>query len=678
MRRGADLLPPSEHMPGGRRFSIPTTAYNLTAMARGFRTDIQGMRALAVGLVVLYHAGVSALSGGYVGVDVFFVISGFLITSHLLSQLQANGKVRLRDFYARRVRRILPASLATLVLTAVATLLFVPPLLWPGMMRDVAATALYIPNVWFAYQGTDYLAETSPSVVQQYWSLGVEEQFYVVWPLLLIGLYRLTKGRITPLGGIVCALIVASFAAGFVATVVSQPLAFFSLPTRAWQLGLGGLLAIALLRAPQLGASRAAGLGAWLGLVAIGASALMLDSSTAYPGAAALVPTVGAALVILGANAAPWSPHRLLSIGPAQWLGKISYSVYLVHWPILIIPTIASVDGLPLGLTLVLGAASLPAGWASWKFIEERFRKPRSPAAARRVLLPALAAPALAAALAVAVSVLTPTLPLHADVTADPFEPHPHPVAAAVVPANLAPSLWGATDDLAEIYSDGCHKGLQSTDPEPCTYTATGDATDVPHVALVGDSHAAQWYPALRPLVDAGDIDLSVYTRSSCGAVERFSDTQACHTWRDAVLDHLEANPPDIVLMATYSNAFERDADRWARATQDFVDATPAISEVAIMADTPFMGETPGICLSARLDSADGCERNRSDAINADIAGAEEAATGATRIDLNDYACNDQTCPAVVDDLLLYRDSNHLTARFVEYLSPMLREQLLT
>lgn len=209
----------------------------------GFRPDIQGLRAIAVLLVVLFHSGVEVLSGGYVGVDVFFVISGFLITTHLLQSLEREGRIRFGRFYAKRARRILPAALLVAGLTVVAAWLWMSPLLLRKVVVGAIATALYVPNYFFAAEDTNYLAETTPSVFQHYWSLGIEEQFYLLWPALLaVGFWlcRRSERRVMVL---VAGLTAVSFLACVVMMSVAQPWAFFSLPTRAWELGVGGLVA---------------------------------------------------------------------------------------------------------------------------------------------------------------------------------------------------------------------------------------------------------------------------------------------------------------------------------------------------------------------------------------------------------------------------------------------------
>jgi peptidoglycan/LPS O-acetylase OafA/YrhL len=314
----------------------------------GFRPDLEGLRAVAVVLVLLYHAAVPGFTGGYVGVDVFFVLSGFLITGLLLREVRRTGTISLPSFYARRARRLLPASALVLLVTMVASALVLPPLLVPGVAGDAAAASLYVSNMRFAFQATDYLqAEMAPSPLLHFWSLGVEEQFYVFWPalVLLIARGRADAGRrVAIAAGIISAV---SFGLALWLTEANAPWAFFSLPTRAWELGLGAFLAIGGTQLARIPA-RPAAVAAWVGLAMVGISGVVLSTETPFPGTAALLPTVGSALVIAGGfRQAPFAPGRWLSLAIPRFLGRISYSLYLWHWPVLILPAAALGAPLP-------------------------------------------------------------------------------------------------------------------------------------------------------------------------------------------------------------------------------------------------------------------------------------------------------------------------------------------
>ncbi|MFE3599399.1 acyltransferase family protein [Streptomyces sp. NPDC059142] len=317
---------------------VPASGGSAPPPGHAPRLDIQGLRAVAVGLVVLSHAGVAQVSGGYIGVDVFFVISGFLITSLLLRELATTGRVSVRSFYARRALRLLPVSSLVIAVTLGGAWLFLSKARLAEYAGDALASALYAVNFRLAASGTDYLAQNGPpSPLQHFWSLAVEEQFYLVWPLLLLLTWRITRGRrrlaAVPLG-VVC---LGSFAAGVLLTDSSAPWAYFASFTRAWELGAGALLALGAGRLERLPAALAAPL-TWLGLGCVTLAALSYDDTTPFPGHHALLPVAGTVLVLAGGCApAPHGAGWLLGRRPLVWLGGLSYGWYLWHWPLLVI-----------------------------------------------------------------------------------------------------------------------------------------------------------------------------------------------------------------------------------------------------------------------------------------------------------------------------------------------------
>ncbi len=379
------------------------TSHGPRAVVHERRDDIEGLRALAVVLVVLFHADLLGVTGGFVGVDVFFVISGFLITGLLIRERRSTGSISLRNFYARRARRLLPASALVLVVTLAAAAIMAPPLLVPQIAHDVTAAALYVSNVSFAAQATDYFAAgAAPSPVLHFWSLGVEEQFYLLWPALILVITRGARNPARRIGLAVTLIAVASLGFASWLAGVSLPWAFFLLPSRAWELALGGMLAVL---EPQLGripGQLAAG-GAWLGLGLVVAAGFLLTGASAFPGMAALLPTTGAVLLIAGGMAAaPWGPARLLGARLPRFIGGISYSVYLWHWPLLVLPALALGAPLPVWSRLVLALAAFPLAAATARLVEDPLRHGRFIGTRPRWNL------AMAGALAVAV-VLTAT-----------------------------------------------------------------------------------------------------------------------------------------------------------------------------------------------------------------------------------------------------------------------------
>ena len=655
---------------------------------RGMRLDVQGLRALAVAAVVLDHAGLPVAGGGYVGVDIFFVVSGFLITGQLVRRLGATGRVGFADFYARRARRILPASLTVLALTVGGALLFVPPTLRSQAMTDAAAVALYAPNYVFAARGTDYLADTTPSVFQHYWSLGVEEQFYLLWPALLGLAWLVLRHRRRAVAGVLGALAAASFVAGLVLTRTDQPWAFFALWPRAWELAAGGLLALAAPRVARLLRPWAARALGWAGLAGSLAACTLFSADTVFPGTAALLPVLATAAVIAaGEVPARGSVASLLGLRPFQFLGAISYSLYLVHWPLEQLPqaAVGYENPLPLVVKLALAGLAVPIAWALYRFLENPARHAAvlADARPRRSLLAALGGSGALAAASAAAIVLTANPTLHAGRAVAAQAPAAPVKSTPFVPENLKPSLAKASSDNPALYSDGCELDFSTSQPKPCSFGPDG----APTVVLWGDSAAAQWAPGLQQAIESSGNRLVTQTKSGCAStlVTHVKDGEpypSCDTWRKNVLAQLAAVPPAVIVLADYANEeLPKGADpeqTWADGLADTISQLPAQSKVLLLADSPDFGTSPIGCLSQHVEDAAACARPAALALRSPGRVATFRIAGDTRadlIDLTPYFCAD-TCPAIVGDTLVYRDSHHLTASYSSELAAPLTTKL--
>lgn len=350
------------------------------AADRKFRPDVEGLRAIAVLLVVLFHANVPGIRGGFVGVDVFFVLSGFLITGLLLKERLDRGTVSLRGFYARRVRRILPAATVVIVVSVLASYYWLGFLEGNSVADDARWAAVFLANIHFAAIGTNYFtALAPPSPLQHMWSLGVEEQFYVVWPTLVVvvGLIGKRLDLRLRLGLVLGAIAAASFAWSVLETWQNGTSAYFSPLTRAWELALGGLLAVGSQLLPKIPRKLAIVLGI-AGLIGILVSGVLFNAQTLYPGAAAALPVLGTVLVVAAGGAVANSGAELfLRLGPLQWLGKRSYSLYLWHWPILIIAEERVGRALPLWKNLLCVLAAVVASMITYRLIENPVRSSR-------------------------------------------------------------------------------------------------------------------------------------------------------------------------------------------------------------------------------------------------------------------------------------------------------------
>lgn len=645
--------------------------------------DIQGLRALAVLAVVLYHAGVPFLSGGYVGVDVFFVISGFLITSHLLTSLRRDGRIHFASFYAKRARRILPAALGVVALSVLAAAIWYPPLLAREVLLGAAATALYVPNYLFAAQGTNYLAETTPSLFQHYWSLGIEEQFYLLWPALLA--LGFAARRVKMLVLVVTAATILSLTLCVVLTFESQPWAFFGLPTRAWELGAGGIVALVVMYRPPAWRPALAKAIGWTGIVAILACAMFFTEGTPFPGYWAIVPVVATAMVILAGAGKLTVTSRLLSSRPMTSIGEISYSMYLVHWPLLVIPqaAVGFENPLPLWVTLPLGALSIPIAWLLFRYVEQPGRRWNTLTSARprRTLVLAAAASVTVVALA-GVGYAHATLrPLSTSQTAPPTVVDTLPSSTGYVPSNLVPSLRSASDDQPIVYEDGCHLTFEEQLMKDCVY----GPESAPRIVLFGDSHAAQWFPAVLAYAEENGYSVENQTKSSCPSVLAVTLVdgvryRTCDEWRSQVLDRIRADPPAIVVLSNYGAgtllADSTGVSGWEAALGAMLEEIQA--PTVVIADTPVFSATPSVCLSSHLDDVDPCVGDRRQLLAAPTRLAEVAATrdnNARLVDLTDYLCGER-CPPILGNTLVYRDAHHLTATFSALLAPALADAL--
>jgi peptidoglycan/LPS O-acetylase OafA/YrhL len=691
----------------------------------GFRPDIEGLRAVAVLAVVLFHAGVPGLSGGFVGVDVFFVISGFLITGLLWREVEATGTVRLARFYGARARRLLPAGIAVLLVTAAASAWLLPPLQARAVLGDAVASALYAGNYRFAVQGTDYLAaDTPPSPFQHYWSLGVEEQFYLIWPALLILTAWLahrghrrrgavpSRRSMTPYVVVLGLVAAASFAVSLQWTATLPSWAFFSLPSRAWELAVGGVVALTAGRWRRMPPSLATAAG-WAGLALIVVGSILLGESTPYPGVAALVPVLGTALVVGGGCASPrWGVGAGLSVPPLRLIGRLSYSWYLWHWPVLLL--VPPLVGHSLDLGGRLSAAVLSAGLAmlTLHVIENPARFAAPLRSTRRSLLlgGGVTATGVVAGLVLLTIVPVPVgrgaaaaeptigvLSAPATPTVDPREAAVQTLTAQVqaavaasadtqaVPSNLTPSLADAPTDKPAVFVNGCVRSWLYVGQPECASASTASATTV---ALVGDSHAAMWWPALDQIATQRQWRLETMGKVTCPLLDLpitspylGREYTECVQWRAQILDRLRTEHPALIVLGAshrYGTDFGFTAygQEWLDSLTRTVAALRATGAVVlVLGPVPDPHSTVPTCLSGHLESAAACSPDRAVAVDDAGITAEAAATaagGGRYADLTALFCTTTRCPVIVGNQLVFRDDNHLTTDYARFLAPVL------
>ena len=647
---------------------------------------MQGLRALAVLLVLVYHLDPDLLPGGYVGVDVFFVISGFLITSLLLREVAENGRIRLARFYVRRVRRLLPAATLVLLVTGVVSLVVLPVTRLGDTAWQLLASAAYVENLYLADQSLDYLAaETPPSPVQHYWSLSVEEQFYLVWPLLFL-LWALCVRRWRAGNGVLTvalSTVVATSLACSVALTASDAASAYFLPvTRAWELAIGGLLAVLLSRGSLPGVVRLP-LG-WLGLAAIVASALSYDATTAFPGYTALLPVLGCAAVIAAERSSGPAASTVLSTGPARFVGDVSYSLYLWHWPIIIL-TPALMGRADLGPIGVVFAAlsSLLLAWATKVWVED-------PVARHRLIGTGRGALAVALAGVVSVALVSTVAWARVDRVAQiEFDPvvHVGPRALETRSASSGPAFPSpidAEDDLPRTYDDDCQAGFD--DDDPSQWCAYGPEDAEATVVITGDSHSLNWFPALEELAEERGWRLVVLSKSACAftgvLVGRDGDPyDECLKWNRAAVDEIAEIEPDLLFTSSsvkgvpHGVTTETGEDPGRVMADGMVELWDRVNAIGVpvlaVRDTPRVGDDVLECLSGNLDDPAACDRAVGEAMETadpqELAVAE--AEDARMIDLTDRFCVGDTCSVVIGNVVVYRDSHHITETYSRMLA---------
>lgn len=607
---------------------------------------IQTLRALAAVLVLIYHAGY--LPGGYIGVDIFYVISGYLITNLLLRELESTERIRFADFYARRFKRLLPASFAVVLVTGIVGWFLLPATYRSDFGRDLIAATTYISNFLFALWNTDYQnLGSTPSPFIHFWSLAVEEQFYLFWPLLILVFYRL-KGRVGVFYGVL-AVASLSFLFSLYLTAKSPIWSFYILPTRAWEMAAGALILFysqrlqkGIFNRPQWG---------FLALFLIAISALVYNEGTPFPGTAALIPVVATSLLILSREKWPPFLDVISRLSITQWLGKISYPLYLWHWPVLVIPEIylsrdlrAYELGLAIGLILLLSELTN-------RLIEEPIRYANI--SVKRIYIATTVATLFSVVLGLAISAS-----YNSSIT----------------------SSSGFTFDADQVRQkpknndDGCHIHVGVTVSPLCEY---GDRKSEKSIVLYGDSHAAQWLPALDNIGRKNGFKIIALTKSACPSAEVIKELSSqyqvrdCQRFRDNSISRIGKEKPRAVIMTgmqpfTAPNSEVSSRDWWLKGEAIAFSRVKNLTTFPIyLTDTPLPQVDIPSCLAESKRSL--CDTSRPI--------SPEVAPGLIPIDPTGWLC-EKTCPAVIDGIVVYRDKSHLAVAMSEYLAPFLEKEL--
>ncbi|TGQ12342.1 MULTISPECIES: acyltransferase family protein [unclassified Mesorhizobium] len=660
----------------------------MSASAQDFRPDIEGLRAVAVAGVVAYHFGLKALPGGFAGVDIFFVISGYLITRHLVAEISQTGRLDLLRFYARRARRLLPAALFVIAATLAAGAIILSPEEQALYSKGAMFASAYMINLWLIRWSFDYFANDATSnPFIHYWSLSVEEQFYVAWPALLMLAAWMKPGK--------RAIIVAIGVVGLVSfilcawlTSVSQPWAFYFSPLRAWEFAAGGLASMVparlLQKRPLLG--RALSLA---GLAMIGTAYLTFSEDAPFPGFLALLPVTGTVLLLkAGAAGArdgtPYSPNSgrnwvnaALALSPLQWTGRLSYSIYLWHWPVIVYagmlaPELTPIERLYcLALTLALSALT-------YHLIENPIRRNGwLMANAARALVPALLLTGTGVAAAYG----------NARLAVRDLDPQQRIIAASAAEPSTARARAGCVQDY------------ETVTPAPCVF---GDGRRV--IALFGDSHADHWS---TPLIEAGRKNgyrVVTWLKNSCRA-SRISVWSAelkrpyaeCDRWREqAIAGIIKAKPALVVIseLALTSgrkmagrdgDTARQDAEWRAGLRSTLTSLSKAGLKVAFIRDVPFNNANVDTCVARALwrdEAPSRCDQTRAYAANDAMAAVErdivDSIPNAAYVDLTDRFCSATVCHAFINGKLAFRDQHHMATPFAESLEPEVEKRVIS
>jgi peptidoglycan/LPS O-acetylase OafA/YrhL len=631
-----------------------------------YNLGLQGMRGIAILLVLLNHAELPGFGGGYIGVDVFFVISGYLIGGLLLRELETTGRVDLWAFYARRVRRLLPAALLVILAVLVSIRLLYAPHEQDELLSSLRASSLYAANIWFASRPTDYFGgHTEANPLLHLWSLAVEEQFYLFWPLLMLAVCGAGQGgrarqRITSLvlvtGG-------ASLVACVVVTHIHLKYAFFLTPMRIWEFGVGMLVALRPGWSSALN-TRQLGLVGVVALALLVGATLGLDGHLRFPGAWPLLPVLSAAGLLLVAERGTESGiGRLLQLMPLRWLGDCSYSVYLWHWPVFIAAAVLQPTRGPL-LTAALIALSLCLGWLSYVGVERVFmRRLWTQARPGQVIVVGLIGCAL---VAVAAQTMRSAIPRGTD-------EHRY----------LEASTWPLVD------ASGCLVLFDAVDQPPCEFGVKSSANTV---VLFGDSHAAQWLPALDVLAQQRGWRVIALTKAVCPSVDTPVDFYGrrfitCEQWRARMFERIERLRPSMVVLASSAGYRDVPLPRWQEGLTLTITRLQALgTRVAYMRDTPHTGLNVPTCWArtawwgwapegACTYAAEGEDDRLRQVAQAEAVVAKRFAT--PYIDLSAAICSTKRCPTLHDGVPMFRDRTHLSEPFARALAPALGEQLL-
>lgn len=657
---------------------------------RRIRPELEGLRTIAALLVAIYHIWFNRVSGG---VDVFFVVSGFLITTSLFSMYRKNGKVLYFSYIIKLLKRLLPTAWLIGITVLTISLYILPAYAKQQNLSEFLASAFYFQNWRLAIDSVDYLAQNnSASPFQHFWALSIQFQFYIIWLFVFfiaINVLRMIAGNQMKrmLLTIIALIVILSFGYSVFLTGSNQAVAYYHTFTRVWEFGIGAILALTIHK--LVVSSRVAWIFGWTGLIGLVSCGLVLQVSQLFPGYAALWPVMSAVFIIVAGNySTNLSAFRVLSWKPLVKFGSISYAFYLWHWPLLIFyyawfdAEVVSITG---GL-LIIGVSSILAFITIYGF--------ELPIRNIRLSIPKTASAIAIFSTAIWISAFVyeenflQSPSVSPELLGESFATHPGATTLLedgnLTPAEafdepFLPSLEFAKQDRSEIYEDGCQMGKGGTRAKLCEY---GDLENYEHtIALVGGSHSAHWQPMLAELGEANNIKILTYLKGNC----RFTDQNRpgyadCDEWFGNVKKELVENKPDLLFtvgnVGSPKKAFWEVPDGFEEAWQYFEEQDIPLF---LVRDTPWYEESVLNCLNDHPNEPGNCKSKQEDIIIEPnpLTQVEYMPESATTIDLTDYFCDGEYCHYVVGNVVTHFDGNHLTATFSRSFAPVFEEPIL-
>lgn len=647
-----------------------------------YRPEIEGLRTIATLLVAIYHIWFGRVSGG---IDVFFVLSGFLITTSLLARIERDGTIKVVDFLLGLAKRLFPQALLVVSVIVLFSLVILPSHMWQNLTPHMLASVFYYENWRLAFDAVDYLSQgndTSP--FQHYWSLGIQGQFYIVWPLLIMASYFAAKKICkTPVRKtfllILLLLFITSLTYSIYKTNVNQPWAYFDTFARAWEFSIGGMLALIL---PYLKWNKNINtvLG-WVGLLIICLTGIVLPVSTVFPGYLALVPISGVLLIIIATDNSPkYGVQRFLTLKPLMYLGGLTYGIYLWHWPLLVFyQHYADTVRLTLFEGILLLLVTLGLSLFSTRVVEASVRPLSIKAHKNKVVV--ILTVSLAVTLAIGFGVnkkIEATQAKSLQITRN-MEDYPGAIAKfyGIEPKQVdeyLPSEIDLVKDFPTFYQYKECLGKDSTEVKKCSFGKQENPKYV--VAMVGGSHSVHWFPALEILAEELDFRIDSYNHDGCRFTNQDKQkqlTETCLEWNENVIKELQVSPPDLVFTTATLNKRpdvpQGYINQWKK--------LDGITTIFAIRDNPRMAENIAQCLAKTENPAD-CAISREDGVAAKKPWevTEGIPSNVIFADLTDYFCDDTTCPAVIGNVVVYRDNNHLTATYAKTLAPALKNPL--